>query len=177
MGDRLTITCLDLATKTGVAYGLAGGKPTLETWDLRAAEERPAKLVLLDQMLDRHIAAFRPSMIYYEAPLPLSVLMAIGATESTIQMLRSLAAVVEQAAWRNEVGVGSWPVQTARQAVIGRGRFPRGEAKRHVMAFCRLLRYAPNNDNEADSIIGFLYQSALLNPRTAHLSTPLFATG
>jgi cytochrome c-type biogenesis protein CcmH/NrfG len=60
---------------------------------------------------------------------------------------------------------------------MGRGRFKRGEAKKAVMAFCRMLRYAPNNDNEADAIIGFLYQSALLNPRTAHLSTPLFAAG
>ena len=177
MGERPYITCLDLATKTGVAHGLAGGTPTLETWDLHGADERPAKLGLLNQMLDRHIAAFHPRTIYYEAPLPLSVLMKIGATEPTIQMLRSLAAVVEQAAWRNEVGVGSWPVQTARQAVIGRGRFPRGEAKRAVLGFCRLLRYTPENDNEADALIGFLYQSALLNPRTAHLSTPLFAAG
>lgn len=178
MGDRPYITCLDLAITTGVAHGLAGAaKPVLETWSLKEPDTRPAKLALLDEMLDRHIADHHPDMIFYERPLPIAVLMKIGATESTIQMLRSLAAVTEGAAARHDLRVGSWTVQEARQGVMGRGRFPRGEAKRAVMAFCRMLRFSPANDNEADALIGFLYQSALLNPRTAHLSTPLFATG
>jgi len=177
MGDRPYITCLDLAITTGVAHGLAGAaKPVLETWSLKEPGTRPAKLALLDQMLDRHIADYHPDMIFYERPLPIAVLMKIGATESTIQMLRSLAAVAEGSAGRHDLRVGSWTVQEARQGVMGRGRFPRGEAKRAVMAFCRTLKYEPENDNTADALIGFLYQSALLNPRTAHLSTPLFAS-
>jgi Holliday junction resolvasome RuvABC endonuclease subunit len=176
MGPRLYITALDLATKTGVCHGPAGSpRPLLETWSLAAASERPNRLVLLDEMLERHIADFKPAAIYYEAPLPIAVLIQIGARDQTIQMLRSLVAVAEQACARNGVKVGSWQVQAARHAVMGRGRFKRGEAKKHVMAFCRMLNYMPANDNEADALVGWLYQSALLNPRTAHLTTPLFA--
>jgi Holliday junction resolvasome RuvABC endonuclease subunit len=176
MGHRPYITCLDLATKTGAAHGVAGAKhPILETWDLSEAKERPDKLVLLDSMLERHIADYKPDAIFYEAALPINVLMKIGATEETIQMMRSLIGTVEQACARHGVKVAHWQVQAARRGVMGRGRFKRGEAKKAVMAFCRMLRYDAKNDNEADALIGWLYQSALLNPRTAHLSTPLFA--
>lgn len=176
MGPRNYISALDLATKTGVCHGPAGSpRPLLETWSLSAASERPNKLVLLDSMLDRHIFDYKPDMIFYEAPLPMAVMMQIGASDSTIQLLRSLVAVVEQACARHGVKVGSWQVQAARHGVMGRGRFKRGEAKKHVMAFCRMLNYMPANDNESDALIGWLYESAMLNPRTAHLTTPLFS--
>lgn len=177
MGARPFITALDLATKTGACFGPAGAsKPILETWNLSVAKERPDRLVLLDSMLERHFADHRPVMLFYEAPLPMAVMMQIGASDETIQMLRSLIAVTEQACARNGVKVASWQVQQARHAVMGKGRFKRGEAKKAVLAFCRMLRYEPQNDNEADALIGWLYESAILNPRTAHLTTPLFAT-
>jgi len=53
------------------------------------------------------------------------------------------------------------------------GRFS-FEAKRGVMRGCRLLGYFPAGDDEADALVGFLYQSALLNPRWAALQGPLF---
>ena len=176
MGPRPYITALDLATKTGVAHGPAGSpRPLLETWDLSVASERPNRLVLLDEMLERHIADFKPEAIYYEAPLPIAVLIQIGCGDQTIQMLRSLVAVTEQACARNGVAVASWQVQAARHAVTGKGRFKRGEAKKAVLAFCRMIGHEPKNDNESDALIGWLYESALLDPRTAYRSTPLFA--
>jgi len=176
MGARPYITALDLATKTGACHGLAGAsRPVLETWDLSAVKERPNRLVLLDEMLERHIADFKPSLIFYEAPLPIAVLVQIGCGDDTIQMLRSLVGAVEMACARNGIPVGSWAVQKARHSVIGQGRFKRGEAKKAVVTFCRMLGYKPANDNEADALIGFLYESALLNPKTAHHTTPLFA--
>ena len=177
MGHRPYISCFDLAGKIGVCHGVVGTpRPTMESWDITKAGERPERLVLLDEMLERHFADYPVEAVFYEAPLPIAVLIHIGATEQSIQMMRSLAAVVEQCCARHSVKVASWQVQAARHAVMGQGRFKRGEAKKAVMKFCRMLRYNPRNDNEADALIGWLYQSALLNPRTAHLTTPLFAS-
>jgi Holliday junction resolvasome RuvABC endonuclease subunit len=147
----------------------------METWDISKVGERPERLLALDEMLERHFADWPVEMVFYEAPLPLAVLLSIGATEKTLQMMRSLVAVTEQACARHGLKVGSWQVQAARRAVTGIGRHKRGEAKKNVLAFCRMLGHQPKNDNESDALIGWLFQSALLNPRTAHLTTPLFA--
>lgn len=174
-GLRETIACFDLATQTGVAVGLVGFRPELETWDLRGPETRAEKLNRFDGYLESLIIAKPVQRLFYEAPLPIAVLMEIGAREETVQMLRSLAAMVEACAARHDLPVGTWAVQKARRSVTGYGTFKRGDAKRMVMRYCKLLGHAPANDNEADALVGHIYESALLNPRTAYLSTPLFA--
>lgn len=174
METRPVITCFDLARQVGVATGQVGSRPKLETWILDA-EARPEKLLQLDDLLLRHFDRQRIDYAYYEAPLPIAVLMGIGAREWTIQLLRSAVAVLEQRCARHKIPVAGWNVQVARRAVIGTGRFKRGTAKRHVMAYARVLGYAPADDNQADALIGFLYQAALLNPRLSYKSTPLFA--
>lgn len=159
----------------GTATGTVRGRADLATWDLRdAGPERPEKLVLLDQLLSQHLAERSIERCFYEAPLPIAVLMKIGAREQTIQMLRSLVAVTEQACSRAGVMVGSWEVKRARQAVLGQGLWPKGKAKDGVMRGVRLLGYAPKNDNEADAAVGFEYQCAVMDPVWASVSGPLF---
>lgn len=169
------ISCFDISSVVGVAYGRAGGRASLESWDLRAAKERPNRLVLFDEMIERHFLDHRPDLVFHEKPLPLAVMLAIGANEGTVQMLRSLVGTLEQACARHQIPVAAWEVQRARQAVLGRGRWPRGQAKAGVMAGIKLLGYRPATDHEADAVCGFLYQSAMLNPRWAAVQGPLFA--
>lgn len=169
------IACFDLATTTGCCDGPVGGQPRHWDWDLRdGGEGRPQRLLCLWNFLGNYLTQTRVDRLYYEAPMPLAVMMQIGADESTIQLLRSLVGLVELAAAAHQIPVESWSVQAARKAVTGYATFPKGTAKREVMKYVRTLGHEPESDNEADAIIGWHYESALLNPRTALATTPMF---
>lgn len=133
----------------------------METWHL-IGRNRPEMLVELEDELDRHFATHKVDLAYYEGPLAVSVLMAIGSREETVALLRSGIAILEAKCARLRIPVDKWPVQVARKAVIGRGRFSRGTAKRQVATFCRMLGYWPADEHQADALIGFLYESSVL---------------
>jgi len=137
-------------------------------------DSRPERLLYFWNYLGAYLTETRVDMIFHEAPLNIAVMSQIGATDDVVQMLRSLIGVLELAAAAHQIPIKSWRVQEARQAVLGRGRFKRGESKKEVMKYVRMLGFEPDDDNVADGIVGWLHQSALLNPRTAHLSAPLF---
>jgi Holliday junction resolvasome RuvABC endonuclease subunit len=169
------IVCFDLATTTGCCDGIVGTIPRYWNWDLRdAGEGRPARLLHLWNFLGAYLTEYRVDRVFYEAPMPIAVMTQIGATDDVVQFLRGAIGVVELAAAAHDVPIASWRVQEARQAVIGRGRFQRGTAKKEVMKYVRLIGHEPDDDNTADAIVGWLYESAILNPGTAHASTPLF---
>ncbi len=173
---RRTIVSFDLATKTGVAYGYIGGRPTLETWKLEG-KTRPYRLYDLQQRVEAFLADNAIDLVGYEKPLPLRALLNIGSLDETIQMLRSCIGIVEAATAKFKLPVATWTAQEARKGVIGTGKFPHGLAKKKVMEYAWMLGYRPDDDNQADALIGFLYQSGRMNPRIAHLSTPMFAAG
>jgi Holliday junction resolvasome RuvABC endonuclease subunit len=173
MGQLPLISAFDLSGYVGIATGIAGSRPRLQTWPLKG-DDRPARLVELDNLLEQHFDRFAIDLVGYEQPLSVNVLLKIGAREETIAFLRGAVAILEQRACRAGIKITSWPIQRARQAVIGQGRFRKGEAKRGVMAGCKLLGYSPADDHQADALVGHLYLSALANPRWAILQTPLF---
>jgi|SRR6267142_2534289 len=170
------IACFDSATAVGVCDGTVGAaKPRMITWDLReGGESRPARLLHLSRHLGAYYRENRVDFAFVEAPLPIAVMMDIGASDETVQMLRGVVAIIETVSARANVPIAWWRVQEARKAVTGRSTFPRGTAKREVMKHLRMLGHEPEDDNQADALVGWLYQSALLNPRLAHLTTPLF---
>lgn len=170
------IACFDSATAVGACDGVVGcAKPRCWTWDLRkGGKERPQRLLHLSRELGAYYRANRVDLAYVEAPLPIAVMMNIGSNDETVQMLRGVVAIIETVSARAGVPIAWWDVQAARQAVTGRRTYPKGTAKIEVMKHCRMLGYTPADENQADALVGFLYQSALLNPRLAHLTTPLF---
>jgi Holliday junction resolvasome RuvABC endonuclease subunit len=168
------IACFDAATSVGACDGPVGGRPRMVTWDLRRFEGRPQRLLALSDHLDAYFRATPVDYAFVEAPLAIAVMMEIGATTETVQLLRGIVAVIEVCAARARVPVGWWSVQEARKAVTGRATWPRGTAKTEVMKYCRMLGYDPSDDNQADALIGWLFESARLNPRIAHLTAPLF---
>jgi hypothetical protein len=180
------IAVFDLATVTGVCWGRAGTKPSLAIIDLRpAGTERPRRLARLYEHVYNFCRRYKPDKVRYESPVGIRGMMRIGATEETISMLRGLIGVLEAAASAAGVeDIGSFDVGDARQHLTGFRTFPRvkipgtkrtkGTAKDAVMKACRALGIEVIDDNTADATCGFLYCSALANPRLAHLDTPLF---
>lgn len=169
------ITCFDAATSTGCCDGIVGGEPRYWSWHLQdAGKGRPQRLLYLWNFLGAYFTENRIDRAFIEAPVRLAAMMEIGTSDDTLQFLRSIIGVIELACAAHEIPVGFWTPIEARKAVIGRGTFPRGMAKKEVMKFCRMLKHDPEDDNAADALIGWYYESALLNPRTALHTTPLF---
>ncbi len=177
MTNKPVICSLDLGTSTGVALGFANEiKPKLMTWNLReAGKGRPVRFLFLFHQLERLFAENRIDVLAVEQPMEIAVAYRVGATEEVIQFLRGAFGVVElQAARAGIEDIRAFDVNDARRHLLGRGRIPKGEGKQYVMKALGTLGIRAQNNNESDAACGFLYVSALVNPRLAHLSSPLF---
>lgn len=175
---RTFISCFDTATTVGVCDGLLNGKPRMWSWDLRlAGPSRPDRLFMLSEHMAAYFRQNKVDYVFYEHPLALAVLMEIGASEETIQLLRGVVTVIEVEASRANVPVGSWRVQEARKAVTGHATFTKGKAKSEVLKYCQMLGYKPDGDDQADALVGWLYECSRLNPRMQAALTPLFGGG
>jgi len=169
----MILTALDIATSTGVCIGEVGKRPLLETWNLRdGGLSRPQRLRCLMEALFKHMSTFGAHTVVYEAPVPLSFMMKMGASEDTIAMLRGAIGVVEAVCSPN---VEALPAPKARHSVLGWYVNKSGKnTKRMVVAGVRALGFDPQDDNQADAYVLWAYKSALLNPRLAVNYTPLF---
>lgn len=176
------VAVFDVATSTGVCIGRVGDQhPSVATWDLRTAgTSRPRRLLYLSKLCAKFFADHRPDIVRYEKPLNIAVMSKIGASEDTLLLLRGAIGVLECEAARAEIlDIDGFNVQDARQHFLGQRTFRRGSsgrsvAKDMVLIQCETLGIKVFNDNEADAVCGWHYECALLNPRIAHLTTPLF---
>jgi len=170
------VACFDVATTVGCCDGVVGGKPRYWSWDLRDGGDTQAQRFLqLWNFLGAYLVENRVERMFYEAPIPVAVMLDIGSNEDTLNFLRGVAAVIQLAAAAHEIPCGSWGIQEARKAVTGHATFKSEKvngkkvstAKREIMSHCRLLGHEPDDDNQADAIVGWYYECSLLNPRIA----------
>lgn len=168
-----TVLCYDLATTTGWCEGVPGGEPRYGSVRFAPAGSSQAAIFAgaLQVFTDR-LRTFRPRTVVYEAPLAPNVMR--GKTNfSTTRILLGLPAILECVCYR----LGIWDVrevsvQDVRQHFLG-ARRPQNP-KRAVIERCRALGYEPQDDNCADAIGIWHFATALIDPRTAARSTPLF---
>jgi len=137
-------------------------------------------LLYFSNLCDEFFRQNKVDVARYEAPMPLAVMNKIGSSEETILLLRGAIGVLEAAAARAEIDdIGSFRVQDARQHFLGQRTFRKGAngkspAKDMVLRMCHTLGIKVSNDNESDAVAGWHLCCALANPRTAHLTSPLF---
>ena len=148
---------------------------------LRAAgKSRPRRLLYLSKLCAAFFTKHKPDVVRFEAPMPLAVMSKIGASEETLLLLRGAIGVLECEAARAEIlDIGSFNVQDARKHFVGQRTFKRGAsgkslAKDMVLIQCDTLGIKVEGDDQADAVCGWSYTCGLLNPRIAHLVTPLF---
>src|SRR5215470_13581612 len=131
------IAAFDLASTVGGCDGEVGGTPRVWSWHLRdAGKSRPARLLMLRRFLMAYFDEPGPQLtgVVYEAPLPLAVMMKIGASDDTVALLRGLVGVLEMSCEERGVPVEPVPVQDARHSVLGWRRNPSGgRTKSEVM--------------------------------------------
>ena len=171
------IVGLDIATSCGVADGECGKTPRCFSWDTRkAGASRPARLAMLMAYWSRYLDENRPDAVYYEAGMGLRTALNVGTTDEVFAMLRGAIGVVEACAYRARVPViRAVDVQQARRHLLGRGSIAKGKGKELVWQRCKALRWPATNLDESDACAIFALGCALSNPRTAHLTAPLFS--
>jgi hypothetical protein len=178
----LLVAAFDIATATGICLGRVSEKPKVMTWDLRAVgPNRSRRLLHFSDLCDEFFSRHQIDVLRYEAPLSITVASRIGASEDTMLLLRGMIGVLECCAARAHIfNINSFGVQDAREHLTGQRTFPKNakgksEAKAAVMKVAKMLGIECADDNQADAYAGWSYTCSLLNPRLAHLVTPLFA--
>jgi hypothetical protein len=168
------VLALDLATVTGYAFGAPGSTPTFG--DVRFSKPGSSRAVTyrnfrtwLEERWNQRDA--QPDLVVFESPAVPSIMM--GRTNiQTIKLLVGLAEHLEE--WcLNKVELREARVADVRVHFIGQN-LKATVAKARTVERCRSLGWEVENTDQADACALWSYQTAWLNPRLAHQTTPLF---
>jgi hypothetical protein len=126
--------CLDLGGTIGYAYApLAAQRPLFGSFVLPKIGGLGARFTAAENELLDLIELHLPSHIYLEAPLPSQ---AMKSEDAARQQLGLWAHVISNA-YRRSIPVTPQDSYTVRFEVLGTGRFPKGEVKDEITAWCR----------------------------------------
>lgn len=157
----MRVLALDLASSTGVAFGVAGGKPQAGAVHLGATEaQRYAKAISLTCGL---IAKWSPDLVTVEAP--------VGGAKASAFLIGLVACVTGEAT-RLKVPVKAYFPATVRKHFLGKALTARDfPGKNHaaakkaikgaVMARCHLLGWEAPNGDCADALALWDYACAM----------------
>jgi Holliday junction resolvasome RuvABC endonuclease subunit len=140
----------DLASTTGYCIGPFGGRPRFGGWVLRGDDAVQRMASLRDLIYQEHEFK-RITAIVLEAAI-------IGDHRSTLaaEILTSLQAMAGLWALDEDVPIIRVASSTARKAMIGTGRFPKGEAKQHVTAWVQAQGFDVKSHDAADATLTWL---------------------
>ncbi len=155
------VLCLDLSTRTGWAYGVAGAVPLSGVWELPNTTDLGRRFAAFENELLDALAEMQPVLVSMEAPLPASEQTHAYSAELQI----GLAAIAECACYRWERRLFRRASSTVRAAVLGTARFPKGEAKKAVMEWCRARGWRFPDHNAADALLLWAYETDIRAPR------------
>jgi Holliday junction resolvasome RuvABC endonuclease subunit len=145
------VLALDLSLSTGWALGgINDADPISGVWRLPGIDNLGRAFTALSNELEDAIALHQPRWVVAEAPLP-------DIRQTSARLLLGLSAHVESSCYRMGVPCFEVAVTTVRATVMGTGRFPKGEAKQHVLAWCARRGWTDLTDDEADARLVWLY--------------------
>lgn len=188
----MNILALDLATTTGVAFGDASiGKPS-KYYSTRFAKPGSGPDIVGCAFLTWFADLTRVERfdaVFIERAMHPSIAAKIGTTAETNMILVGLAFMASSfARARNIPRVEFIDAQAAKKHFAGQARFKnevdpvtgkevksREVGKRATIARCQQLGLNVSDDNTADAIALWMFGASKVNPRLAHVSTPLFA--
>jgi Holliday junction resolvasome RuvABC endonuclease subunit len=158
------ILALDIATRTGCAFGVAGGIPRATTIRLDRVSGEPERFAEMLRATRGLIQRLKPDVLVYEAPIG-------GGTK--VVLPGQLAACAAGEAARLGIPVHSFGLSTIRKHFLGKALssrdFPglskaqsRTAIKRAVIARCLQLGWEVRNDDEADALALHDYASMTL---------------
>ncbi len=148
--QRGTILALDVASKTGVAFGRPGEVPRLQTIDFRGKDELPDVYGRAIEWMATRLRDVPPDMVVIERTVPPSG--AFGATNHattmlTIGLFGIFAGIVRCKGIRLELA----SINTWKKHFLGTAKLKRTEAKKAAIDRCHLLGWSVDDDNQADA--------------------------
>jgi Holliday junction resolvasome RuvABC endonuclease subunit len=163
-GRRIKALSFDLATLTGVAWGVTGGKPEACTVDLRSKKDDDgARYAKALRMAEHFVQKHQPDLVCIEAP--------VGGREASAFLI-GLIACVEGQCVRMGIRVVKYYPASIRRHFLGRALtakdFPaktrahaKAAIKQAVVDRCRLLGWEPKDGNCGDAMAAWDYALAL----------------
>jgi Holliday junction resolvasome RuvABC endonuclease subunit len=152
MHDPGGILSLDLSSRTGWAYGGEDDPyPLCGVWIMEGDTARI--LVGFENELEDALVFFKPRLIMAEAPLPPTALSNVNVWRQQL----GLAAMAEAAAFRHDIRFAENAASTIRTEVLGTARFPKGQVKPAVLAYCDRRGWKVPDHNAADACIVWEY--------------------
>jgi hypothetical protein len=159
MTDRPYILALDVATTTGIAEGEVGSIPSLWSEKFKTSKEDDHADVFgrclkwMANRLDERNGQRKPDAVYIEAPLTPGAPGVKTNSDTTLRLIGMWGALAGAVKCKRGIVYREASVQQVRRVFIGHGTVDGGgqEAKRRVMAMCRLLNWSPNDDNAGDA--------------------------
>lgn len=156
--QRGSILAIDLASKTGLAEGRPGEKPRLRTIEFAPGGDVFDFYGALTAWMATKLRDNPPDLIAIEEPIAPSAIKGHTSHDTTMKTIGGFAIIVGIIKCKNipfePVRVATW-----RKHFIGSGVLAsiddrdarRKEGKRMVIHRCRLLGWAPEDDNQADA--------------------------
>lgn len=169
MTEGQQILALDLALQAGWALGRANDeKPESGSLKITNTDASMAKMFSCWRLYLRDFLSLHPDvgMIVFEAPL--LPFMKQGYTNvNSIRRLIGLAAVTEELLFTlGKYDVREARVSDVRSHFIGSNRHKRDEAKALTIKRCKMLGWEPADDNAADALALWDYQTAILRKQS-----------
>lgn len=142
------VLALDLATTFGFALGPLGRRPLYGAKTLQRTEHVHRCADLRQWIEDQEQVHGKFTALVVEAAI-------IGnfSSQDAERLTIALHTTVELWAYDVEIPFAAIAASTVRKSMIGRGTFPKGQAKPAVMQWCRAAGLEPRNDDAADAIL------------------------
>jgi Holliday junction resolvasome RuvABC endonuclease subunit len=143
---------MDLGTRMGVAWGVAGAPPQSCTVVLKKpSEPRPVAFSNLLAWLSETWTRQRPALVITEAPFSLEAFAVHSNAETTVRFTLGLHAIVEACCVRFGLPHEEVYVSTVRKHLLGKAKLGSREAtKRAVVSRVQLLGLLPRDCFDAD---------------------------
>jgi Holliday junction resolvasome RuvABC endonuclease subunit len=143
------VLALDLASTTGFALGPFGARLARHgAFTLRQPEHVLRVAALREWMIDAESMHGRFSAVVVEAAI-------VGgfSSQEAARLTLALHSMVELWCYDEQIPFLPCAASTVRKAMLGRGSFPKGQAKPAVIEWCHAQGLAPRTDDAADAIL------------------------
>jgi hypothetical protein len=175
----VSILALDLATKTGWAFGQPHSVPYSGSWKLKDGEDPPERAFkkLIIEMRNHFEGPEKPKLVVLEKPMFNN---SQGRTNSsTLYLLQGLIAVAVAAAGVYEIPCKQVSVASVRTAILGRGK-KIGDQKRLTLDNLKLRGALPADcfdTDRSDATAIHIYASGQFFPKHPALAAGLGRLG
>lgn len=158
------LVALDTATRTGIATGVIGGKPTLSSINFGRLLDRDADIFCRVLRWAERLLADPPDVLVIEAMVP--------QFDKTLQA--GIRACILGIAAKHPIKILEVGTRTWRKYAFSGATMKRAEAKAAALTLCQQLGWPATDDDAAEAGCIWAWASAQVAPQLAVRVEPLF---